>query len=74
MAGPDYVHFTFKGAQEIGSDLAKSFTTYYDFYKLRQRVPNQEVIDFVNRDKSADSITMRYRNVPHYEPWKGGTR
>ena len=70
MAGPDYVHFTFRGAQEIGSDLAKSFTTYYDFYKLRQHVPNQEVIDFVNRDKSADSITMLYRNVPHYEPWR----
>ena len=72
LAGPDYVHFTFRGAQEIGSDLAKSFTTYYDFYKLRQHVPNQEVLDFVNRDKSMDSITLRYRNVPHYEPWKGG--
>ena len=74
MAGPDYVHFTFRGAQEIGSDLAKSFTTYYNFYKLRQHVPNQEVLDFVNRDKSMDSITLRYRNVPHYEPWKGGKR
>jgi lysophospholipase L1-like esterase len=71
MAGPDYVHFTFRGAQEIGSDLAKSFTTYYDFYKLRQRVPSQEVIEFVNRDKSADSITMLYRTMPHYKPWKG---
>lgn len=70
MAGPDYVHFTFRGAQEIGSDLAKSFTTYYDFYQLRQHVPSQEVIDFVNRDKSQDSITMLYRTVPHYEPWR----
>ena len=74
MAGPDYVHFTFKGAQEIGSDLAKSFTTYYDFYKLRQRVPNQDVIDFVSRDKSTDSITMLYRNAAHYEPWRRGMR
>ena len=72
LAGPDYVHFTFRGAQEIGANLAKSFITYYDFYKLRQHVPNQEVLDFVNRDKSQDSITLRYRNVPHYEPWKGG--
>jgi len=72
LAGPDYVHFTFRGAQEIGSDLAKSFTTYYDFYQLRQRVSNQEVIDFVNRDKSHDSITMLYRTVPQYKPWRRG--
>ena len=72
LAGPDYVHFTFRGAQEIGSDLAKSFTTYYDFYTLRQRVPNQEVIDFVNRDKAQDSIMRLQRQVPHYEPWKKG--
>ena len=70
MAGPDYVHFTFKGAQEIGSDLAKSFTTYYDFYKLRQHVPNQEVIDFVNRDKSEDSLRKPYgRMIPIYKPF-----
>jgi lysophospholipase L1-like esterase len=72
FAGPDYVHFTFRGAQEIGSDLAKSLTTYYDFYRLRQRVPNQAVIDFVNRDKSQDSITMLYRTVPQYKPWRRG--
>ena len=70
MAGPDYVHFTFKGAQEIGSDLAKSFTTYYDFYKLRQHVPNQDVIDFVNRDKSEDSLHKPYsRMIPSYKPF-----
>ena len=57
---------------EIGSDLAKSLTTYYDFYRLRQRVPNQAVIDFVNRDKSQDSITMLYRTVPQYKPWRRG--
>jgi len=55
-AGPDYVHFTFKGAQEIGSDLAKSFTTYYDFYKLRQHVPSEKVIEFINLDPKEDSI------------------
>ena len=71
LAGPDYVHFTFRGAQEIGSSLAKSFTTYYDFYQLRQRVPNQEVIDFVNRDKSEDSLRMPYwRLAPFYKPFE----
>ena len=70
MAGPDYVHFTFRGAQEIGGNLAKSLTTYYDFYKLRQRVPNQDVIDFVNRYKGEDSLRMPYlKLIPSYKPY-----
>ena len=39
LAGPDYIHFTFTGAQEIGNDLAKSFTIYYDLYQLRKKLP-----------------------------------
>jgi lysophospholipase L1-like esterase len=70
LAGPDYIHFTFKGAQAIGTDLAKSFTTYYDFYKLRQHVPNQEVIDFVNRDASEDALHAPYwALMPKYQPY-----
>ena len=69
MAGPDYVHFTYKGAQEIGSDLAKSFTTYYDFYKLRQRVPSEKVIEFINLDQKEDSIRTSGRiKMPYYQP------
>ena len=69
LAGPDYVHFTLAGAQEIGSDLAKSFTTYYDFYKLRQRVPSEKVIEFVNLDPEEDSIrTSRRIKLPFYNP------
>ena len=71
LAGPDYIHFTFSGAQEIGSDLAKSFTTYYDFYKLRKHVPSQKVIDFINGDKSADSVRVSYKRLmPSYHPFK----
>ena len=71
LAGPDYIHFTFIGAQAIGSDLAKSFTTYYDFYKLRQHVPSQEVIDFVNRDESEDMQHAPYwKRIPSYHPYK----
>ena len=69
LAGPDYVHFTYSGAQAIGTDLAKSFLTYYDFYKLRQHVPNQDVIDFVNRNED----TMRtpyWKSMPKYHPYK----
>ena len=71
MAGPDYVHFTFRGAQEIGSNLARSFTTYYDFYKMRQHVPSENVIEFVNLDARQDSIRTAGRlRLPHYQPFK----
>lgn len=71
MAGPDYVHFTFRGAQEIGGDLAKSFTTYYDFYKLRRRVSNEDVIKFINGDESETERRMPYsRMIPTYNPFK----
>lgn len=69
MAGPDYVHFTYRGAQEIGSDLAKSFTTYYDFYKLRKHVPSEKVIEFINLDQKEDSIRTAGRiKTPFYQP------
>ena len=68
LAGPDYIHFTLSGAQTIGSDLAKSFTTYYDFYKFRQHLPSQEVIDFVNRDDTQDALHEPYwKQMPTYQ-------
>ena len=70
LAGPDHVHFTFAGAQEIGADLAKSFTTYYDFYQLRQHVPGDKVIEFVNLDWKEDSIRTAGRvRLPIYNPY-----
>ena len=51
LAGPDYIHFTFKGAQEIGDDLAKSLMTYYHFYKLRRGLPNESIHDFMHKDR-----------------------
>ena len=71
LAGPDYIHFTFKGAQEIGGDLAKSFATYYDFYRLRRRVSEEEVIGFINGDESENERKKPYsRMVPSYNPFK----
>ena len=52
LAGPDYIHFTFLGAQEIGSDLAKSFIIYHDFYNLRKRLPQEELMEFMNTDRA----------------------
>lgn len=36
LAGSDYVHFTPKGAQEMGGILYESLMLYYDYYKLRK--------------------------------------
>ena len=70
LAGPDYIHFTFRGAQEIGSYLARSFTTYYDFYKLRKHVPSDKVIEFVNLNDTEDSIRTAGRiKIPVYNPY-----
>ena len=43
LAGPDHIHFTHKGALEIGNALAKSFILYHDFYKLRQELSDEAV-------------------------------
>ena len=36
LAGSDYVHFTPKGAEEMGGILFESLMLYYDYYKLRK--------------------------------------
>ncbi|MBO7464820.1 MAG: hypothetical protein J6T56_03085, partial [Bacteroidales bacterium] len=36
-AGPDYIHFTEAGAEQIAKVLSKSFQTHADFYFLRSR-------------------------------------
>ena len=51
LGSPDHIHFTFLGAQEIGDNLAKSLITYHDFYKLRQRLPNDSLVQFMNKDR-----------------------
>jgi lysophospholipase L1-like esterase len=51
LAGPDHIHFTLLGAQEIGNDLAKSLIIYHDFYELRKRLPEDEIIEFMNKDR-----------------------
>ena len=36
-AGPDYVHFTEAGAEQIAKVLSRAFLTHYDFFVLRSR-------------------------------------
>lgn len=52
LGSPDHIHFTFLGAQEMGSNLAKSLIIYHDFYKLRQGLSNDSLlIEFMNKDR-----------------------
>lgn len=37
LAGSDYIHFTRKGADEVGAMLNNALMTGYDYYKWRQR-------------------------------------
>ena len=52
LGSPDHIHFTFQGAQEMGSNLAKSLIIYHDFYQLRQRLDNDStLVEFMNKDR-----------------------
>ena len=58
LAGSDYIHFTRKGASEVGNMLNNALMTGYDYYKWRQRefAPLQEALPQVNT-LSIDSIS-----------------
>ncbi|MDD4848409.1 MAG: GDSL-type esterase/lipase family protein [Bacteroidales bacterium] len=42
LAGNDYIHFTNAGAEKIGKALASTFSSYYQFYLLRQNIEKQQ--------------------------------
>ena len=42
-AGPDYIHFTTRGANIVGETLSRSLLTCYDFYDLRKTLPADAV-------------------------------
>ena len=48
LAGPDYIHFTTKGAAEVGSALAKSLLLYDDFRRLRLTLSDQAVREYMD--------------------------
>ncbi len=50
-AGPDYVHFTETGANEIAKILSNAFLTYYDFYLLRSHCNSALVRQFMMRSE-----------------------
>lgn len=49
LAGSDYIHFTTRGAEEIGNILSQTFDSYYKFYKLRKNLPADSVYNFIHQ-------------------------
>ena len=47
LGGPDYIHFTTRGANEIGSSLAESLLLYDDFFRLRKKLTEEVVNEYM---------------------------
>ena len=48
LAGSDYIHFTDRGAREVGTILSNSMQSYYNFYQLRKQLPADSVFQFIH--------------------------
>ena len=46
LAGPDYIHFTTRGAAEVGATLARSILIYDDLYRLRRKLSEAVVKEY----------------------------
>ncbi|MBR1927239.1 MAG: hypothetical protein IJ840_05770 [Bacteroidales bacterium] len=55
LAGPDYIHFTTKGAAEVGGALAKSLLLYDDFRRLRMSLSEDAVKEYMDSPMAIDS-------------------
>ena len=49
LGGPDYIHFTTRGANEIGSALARSILVYDDLRRLRNTISEEAVKEYLGR-------------------------
>ena len=50
LAGPDYIHFTHRGAQEVGDALSRSLLTCYDFYLLRRAFSDEAIKSYMEEE------------------------
>ncbi len=58
LAGPDYIHFTHQGAQEIGAALAASLDMCYEFYCLRKKWRDTDLFDWMRRPDAVSPDTL----------------
>lgn len=49
LAGPDHIHFTTRGAAEVGNALARSLLVYDDFRRLRSTLPEEAVREYISK-------------------------
>lgn len=43
LAGPDYIHFSHRGAEKVGNLFYESLMFYYDYYKWRQHKEDEQI-------------------------------
>lgn len=64
LGGPDHVHFTHRGALEIGDALSKSFLLYDDFYRLRKEISEEKVREYFDLKDSQEEYTVTLPKKP----------
>ncbi len=49
LGGPDLIHFTHRGAVEIGNALSSALLLYHDFYLLRRELSDERVAEYLEQ-------------------------
>ncbi|MBQ6097458.1 MAG: hypothetical protein IJK99_06885 [Bacteroidales bacterium] len=57
-AGPDYIHFTHKGARIMGDYLSDALHNVYELYKIRQQITNQQFNELWNNLTTTDGNSL----------------
>lgn len=63
LANTDYIHFSTKGVDIMGQQLADAFACMYEFYKLRQRITTSQFDSIWNNKYQFDSIQMAHDSI-----------
>lgn len=59
LAGPDYIHFTTKGAEEIGRYLSRSLLVYDDFRRIRDKLSDAVVNEYLDTVRTQTDTLAR---------------
>lgn len=55
LGGPDLIHFTHRGAVEIGNALSSALLLYHDFYLLRRELSDERVAEYMEQLRREDA-------------------
>lgn len=56
LGGPDLIHFTHRGAVEIGNALSSAMLLYHDFYLLRRELSDERVAEYMEQLRGEESV------------------